>query len=154
MVNREFAFETGVAIALAAGPAAITVRIPPAYRPDPVRFAALLLAVSLDRPDSRPRVVVNARTGTIVVTGEVELSPVAISHKTLTVDVGPPGGGAGGAAPNGFRPLGEPEPAPRPQLESLLKALNQLRVPTADVIHILRELHASGKLHAEFVENG
>ncbi|QDT14096.1 flagellar basal body P-ring protein FlgI [Alienimonas californiensis] len=151
-VNREFAFETGAEIALAAGPAAVTVRIPPAYRPDPVRFAALLLAVSLERPDSRPRVVVNARTGTIIVTGEVELSPVAISHKTLTVDVGPPGGR--GAANNGFRPLGEPEPQPRPQLESLLQALNQLRVPTADVIHILRELHASGKLHAEFVEGG
>jgi len=151
VVNREFAFETGVEIALAAGPSAISVRIPAAYRDNPVRFAAILLALSLDRPESRPRVVVNARTGTIVVTGEVELSPVAISHKTLTVDVGAPGGGA---PVNGFSSLGEPEQAPRPQLESLLKALNQLRVPTADVIHILRELHASGKLHAEFVENG
>ena len=151
VVNREFAFEAGVNVARATGPTAVAVRIPPAYHADPVRFAALLLAVPLDRPESRPRVVVNARTGTIVVTGEVELSPVAISHKTLTVDVGLPDPDGGGGA---FRPLGEPDPAPRPQLESLLKALNQLRVPTADVIHILRELHASGKLHAEFVENG
>ena len=152
-VNREFAFETGAEVARAVGPSAVTVRIPPPYHPDPVRFTALLLAVPLDRPESRPRVVVNARTGTIVVTGEVELSPVAISHKTLTVDVAAPNA-AGGPNGGGFRPLGEPEPTPRPQLESLLKALNQLRVPTADVIHILRELHASGKLHAEFVENG
>ena len=89
-VNREFAFETGSEVARAVGPSAVTVRIPPPYHPDPVRFAALLLAVPLDRPESRPRVVVNARTGTIVVTGEVELSPVAISHKTLTVDVAAP----------------------------------------------------------------
>ncbi|NNJ27033.1 flagellar basal body P-ring protein FlgI [Alienimonas chondri] len=153
-VNREFDFGAGFHVAKAAGPSAIQVRIPPAYHLDPVRFAALLLAVPLDRPESRPRVVVNARTGTIVVTGEVELSPVAISHKTLTVDVGAPPAAAGGRPANGFSPLGEPEPTPRPQLESLLKALNQLRVPTSDVIHILRELHASGKLHAEFVENG
>ena len=149
VVNREFAFEAGTEVALATGPSSVAVRIPPAYHADPVRFAALLLAVPLDRPEARPRVVVNARTGTIVVTGEVELSPVAISHKTLTVDVGLPDPGAGA-----FRPLGEPDPTPRPQLESLLKALNQLRVPTDDVIQILRELHRSGKLHAEFVENG
>ena len=153
VVNEEFAFEAGGPVARAVGPAGVSVRIPPAYRDDPVRFAALLLAVPLDRSLSRPRVVVNARTGTIVVTGEVEISPVAISHKTLTVDVGlpPPGAETGGG---GFRPLGDDAPAPRPQLESLLKALNQLRVPTEDVIDILRELHNSGKLHAEFVESG
>ena len=153
VVNQEFAFEAGGEVARAVGPAAVSVRIPHAYRADPVRFAALLLAVPLDRTDARPRVVVNARTGTIVVTGEVEISPVAIAHETLTVDVGLPPPGAGDAA-GGFRPLGDDAPAPRPQLESLLKALNQLRVPTADVIHILRELHNSGKLHAEFVETG
>ena len=157
VTNREFAFEAGGDVAQATGPAAVTVRIPDAYHADPVGFAALLLAVPLDGPGARPRVVVNARTGTIVVTGDVEISPVAISHKTLNVDVGLPPGGMGGAG--GFRPVGEADPrdpaaAPRPQLDNLLKALNQLRVPTEDVIHILRELHRSGKLHAEFEETG
>ena len=111
VVNQEFAFEAGGEVARATGPAAVSVRIPHAYRTDPVRFAALLLAVPLDRTDARPRVVVNARTGTIVVTGEVEISPVAISHETLTVDVGLPPPGAADV-PGGFRPLGDEPTAP------------------------------------------
>jgi flagellar P-ring protein precursor FlgI len=33
-----------------------------------------------------------------------------------------------------------------------VNSLNQLRVPAADIIAIIRELHASGKLHAELIE--
>ena len=151
VVNEEFGFEAGTAIARADGPGSVVVRVPPAYGEDPVRFTALLLDVGVDRPGRQPRVVVNPRTGTIVVTGEVEISPVAISHRTLTVEVGglPPDPRGGG-----FRPIGEDDLGPRPQLDSLLQALNQLRVPTEDVIHILRTLHKSGKLHAEFIEAG
>jgi hypothetical protein len=34
----------------------------------------------------------------------------------------------------------------------LLGALQQLNVPTSDVIEIIRLLHKSGKLHAEYIE--
>ena len=39
------------------------------------------------------------------------------------------------------------------RLQQLVEALNQLRVPTEDVISIIRELHRSGKLHAQYDEH-
>jgi flagellar P-ring protein precursor FlgI len=53
-----------------------------------------------------------------------------------------------------FVPLVDREESQSPQrLDDLVKALNQLRVPTSDIIQILRELNRSGKLHAVYVEN-
>jgi flagellar P-ring protein precursor FlgI len=53
-----------------------------------------------------------------------------------------------------FVPLLDRDASQSPQrLDDLVKALNQLRVPTSDIIQILRELHRSGKLHAVYVEN-
>jgi flagellar P-ring protein precursor FlgI len=97
-------------------------------------------------------VVINSRTGTIIVTGEVEVSPVMISHKSFSIEVGPDES-LGGAAPGPFVGFvdGQGRQSPQ-QLKQLLDALNQLRVPAADIMAILRELHATGKLHAELVE--
>ena len=120
---------------------AIDVRIPEQYD-NPVEFAALLMDVVVIDVGNRARVVVNARQGTIVVTGNVEISPVAIAHRNLNIDIADPfvdvGNQGGRQAPQ--------------QLADLVTALNQLKVPTADVIAILRHLHESGSLHAEFIE--
>jgi flagellar P-ring protein precursor FlgI len=120
---------------------AIDVRIPEQYD-NPVEFAALLMDVVVVDVGNRARVVVNARQGTIVVTGNVEISPVAIAHRNLNVEIADPfvdvGNQGGRQAPQ--------------QLADLVTALNQLKVPTADVIAILRHLHESGSLHAEFIE--
>ena len=39
------------------------------------------------------------------------------------------------------------------QLDSLVQSLNRLRIPTADIIDIIRELYRSGKLHAVYDEH-
>lgn len=154
VVNAEFSFESsGTRLARALGPGVVEVQIPRQYQDDPVTFLALLLAVGIDNPHTEARVVVNTRTGTVVVTGEVELSPVVISHKNLTVQVGNEPA-AGGPAASQFVSLTDPEGTGAPQhLQDLMDALNQLRVPTSDVIDILRELHRSGKLHAVYEEH-
>lgn len=154
VINAEFSFETSTnELAKAIGPGVIEVKVPEQYVSDPVRFLSLLLGVGIDNPHSEARVVVNVKSETIVVTGEVEISPVVISHKNLTVQVGdqvfeedqPQGR---------FVPLLDRDASQSPQrLDDLVKALNQLRVPTSDIIQILRELHRSGKLHAVYVEN-
>jgi flagellar P-ring protein precursor FlgI len=153
VVNAEFSFEAGYSeLAKATAPGVVQVRIPEQYRDDHVRFVALLLAVGIDNPHTQARVVVNPKTGVIVVTGEVELSPVVIAHKNLTVQVG------GDVLPEELPPsrfvqLDDLPADQAPQrLEELIEALNQLRVPTADVIAILRELHRTGKLHAVYEE--
>jgi flagellar P-ring protein precursor FlgI len=154
VINAEFSFEARTnELAKAISPGVIEVQVPDQYVSDPVRFLSLLLSVGIDNPHTEARVVVNVKSETIVVTGEVEISPVVISHKNLTVQVGnqAPFDNAPEAR---FVPLVDREESQSPQrLDDLVKALNQLRVPTSDIIQILRELNRSGKLHAVYVEN-
>lgn len=158
VVNREFSFETSSReLARAIGPGVIQVEVPRAYLESPVQFVAEVLNVTVDNPHTQGRVVVNAKSGTVVVTGEVEISPVVISHENLTVEVGTTqtaatgGGNNQAAAP--FVPVDQQNPGSTQQLQQLVQALNQLRVPTEDVISIIRELHRSGKLHAAYEEH-
>ena len=149
VVNADFSFEAGREIAQAMGPGAISVEIPDQYQNDPVDFLAHLMEIGVDNPSTQARVVVNTKSGTVVVTGEVEISPVIIAHKKLTVRVGDP---LAEPEPDRFRVVGAKNDPARPQLDQLVEALNSMQVPTEDVIDILRELNRSGKLHAEFIE--
>ncbi|MBW3542027.1 MAG: flagellar basal body P-ring protein FlgI [Planctomycetes bacterium] len=150
-VNLEFVHETTYDIARAAGPGLIEVVVPQQYHNDPVSFMAALMAVGVENPHTQARVVVNAASGTVIVTGEVEISPVIISHKNLTVQVGGPGAATGGPQP--FVSIDGDRSAPSGgRLQQLVEGLNELRVPTSDVIDILRELHRTGKLHAVYEE--
>jgi flagellar P-ring protein FlgI len=151
VINEEFRFEVGRDLARPVGPGFVEVVVPEAYRETPVRFVADLLGVGIDNPHSQARVVVNQDTETVIVTGEVEISPTLIAHKNLTVQIG--GTPLPGGAPEGgrFVPLMDQQlgaGASPTQLKQLVDALNQLRVPTADVISIIRELQRTGKLHA------
>jgi flagellar P-ring protein precursor FlgI len=153
VINQEYSFEVGgKQVARPVNPGVVEVAIPPQYREAPVDFIAQVLDTSIDIPTTQARVVINSKTGTIVVTGEVELSPVMISHKSFSIEVGPDEL-LGGEVPGPFIGLDEGQSRQSPQqLKELLDALNQLRVPAADIMAIIRELHATGKLHAELVE--
>lgn len=141
-INTRFLLEANnVNIARAASAVAVDVIIPPQYD-NHVEFLGLLTDITVKEAGTAARVVVNAKQGTIIVTGEVEISSAIIAHKNLNVEITSP-----------FVEVrnqnGEQSPQ---QLADLVNALNQLKVPTSDVIGILRELHYSGRLHAEFVE--
>lgn len=154
VINYEFSFETRTnELAKAISPGVVEVQIPQQYINDPVRFLSFLLGVGIDNPHTEARVVVNVKSQTIVVTGEVEISPVVISHKNLSVQVGVPQP-FDELPESRFVPIVDRDVSQSPQrLDDLVKALNQLRVPTSDIIQILREIHRSGKLHAVYVEN-
>jgi flagellar P-ring protein precursor FlgI len=145
-VNEEFRFEVGSSrIANAISASVVEVALPKQYIDDPVNFTALLLDVGIDNPQSESRVVVNSRSKTVIIDGEVEIRPVVISHKGLRVEVG--------AEPGPFvslNTLGQEKPQ---QLEDLIHGLEELRVPIEDIISIIRELNRSGALHAVYVEN-
>lgn len=156
VVNADISFEAdGRKLAKAISPGVVQVTIPEQYRSDPMRFIAQVLDVGIDNPHTQARVVVNAKAGTVIVTGEVEISPVAVSHKNLTLTIGSPDDQAEPAEPVpgvGFVPVVDQQSRQSPQrLKQLIDALNQLKVPTTDVIDILKELHRSGKLHAELI---
>ena len=64
----------------------IVVSIPPSLAGSPSEFIALLENLTVE-PDSMSRIIVNERTGTIVMGKEVHVAPVAIMHGNLTVEV-------------------------------------------------------------------
>jgi len=153
VINGEFTFEVGgQQVARPVNPGVVEVAIPPQYRETPVDFIAQVLDVGIDIPTTQAKVILNSRTGTVIVTGEVEISPVVIAHKSFSVEVGPIDP-FGGAPPGPFVGITDGQGRQSPQqLKQLVDALNQLRVPAADIISIIRELHATGKLHAELVD--
>ena len=140
----------------------VTIDVPIFQRKDPVAYLSpvLLDYIDPDLIDVGARVVINDRTGTIVIKGDVQISPVVISHDNLTITtITPP------------RPQPEPDadgmlPAPGVQnfvgmdperrggtrLVELLSAFNQLKVPARDRIAILRRMKKSGALHASLIE--
>ena len=134
----------------------IVVQVPTFEQTDPAAFISQILRSYVDpsQISTGARVVVNERTGTIVVTGEVQISPVIISHKGMTITtITPP------IIPTelnrleddvNFVPV-DPEKRGGTQLGDLLAAFNQLKVEAEDRIAIVKELHRSGKLHAQLI---
>lgn len=143
-------------------PSTIRVLLDPQSAVDPVMLIAALETLSV-LPDIKARVVVNERTGTVVVNGDVRVAPVAIAHGGITVRVQttfevsqppPLSSGQTQVVPQTQVDASE-EPARMVYLrdgasvESLVKALNALGVSPRDLIAILQSLKAAGALHAE-----
>lgn len=127
----------------------IEIQLPPEYHDDPVAFVGLVLNVGIDTPQSQARVLVNTRTQQIVVTGDVEIGPVIVRSKSLTVEIGAAPTEGNGA----FVPVVDPKSEmSSPHLTQLLAALRQLEAPQDEVIDILREIHRSGVMHAVYEE--
>src|SRR5256886_2736028 len=84
-VNRKFS-ANGAPVAHAENSALVSVVIPPDYTARSIEFLSELEKVPVDA-DRPARVVVNERTGTIVMGGDVHISPVAIMHGNLTIEI-------------------------------------------------------------------
>ena len=64
----------------------IEVRIPDAYRARSVEFIAAIEGIQVET-DRSARIVVNEKTGTVVLGNDVRIAPVSILHGNLTVEV-------------------------------------------------------------------
>ncbi|MEM7247693.1 MAG: flagellar basal body P-ring protein FlgI [Acidobacteriota bacterium] len=154
----------GQGAAQAVDPATIEVRIPTRWHHDTAEFLALLGSVRV-RPDVPARVVINERTGTIVVGETVRISRVAVAHGNLSVAVAteplvsqPPAFSDGETVETFDSTLRVEEEVallsvlPRTtSLGDLVSALNALGASPRDVMSILQSLRAAGALHAELV---
>lgn len=117
-------------------------------------------------PERRARVVVDQRSGTIVMGEDVRISRVAVSQGNLTLRIQE---APVVAQPNPFSP-GETVVVPRTNvgiedepgiglaeipsgtsLSEVVAGLNALGVAPRDMIDILKSIKASGALHAEFI---
>ncbi len=119
----------------------IVVKIPEVYNHDPVAFAADLLEVTIEDPQTESRVVINPRAGTIVISGDVEIGDVVVTHKNVVVDAT--------QAP-AFAAI-DVDDSSKPKLQTLVDQLNSLKVPPTDMIEIIRGIERNGKLHGRLI---
>ncbi len=138
----------------------VELKIPSDFRNNMVPLMASLENIEIT-PDSAARVVVDEKTGTVVLGREVRISRVAVSHGNLQVtvsegaDVSQPGPFSAGttvatprtdiAAREERRNLNVVEGA---TLQELVDGLNSLGATPRDLISILRTLKSAGALHA------
>ena len=77
--------ENGETISYVVDPKEVIVNIPMAERERPDGFISRVQQLSLPRIPAEARVQINSRTGTLIITGDVEISPVVIAQKGLTI---------------------------------------------------------------------
>ena len=144
----------------------IIVKVPERYGERVPVLMAELEALEVT-PDNPVRVVINERTGTVVLGSGVRLSPVAIAHGGLTVEIqessnvsqpnaGLYGGGAGETVVTPESSIKVTEGggqlhtlAPGASLSEVVRALNAIGVTPRDLVAIMQALKAAGALHAE-----
>ena len=160
VINKQF--PSDIPIAQAVNPGLINVDTPSDWKTRMTEFIARIedLKVEVDVP---ARIVVNERTGTIVMGKDVRISPVAILHGNLSVEiqtrfsVSQPGPGSKGTTeviPE-QTVTAKDEPAKNVVLkggatvEELVRALTAIGSTARDIIAILQNLRAAGALDAE-----
>ncbi len=157
-VSRRF----GPNVAIPLDARAIQLRLP-TNQGDRVRFLAELESLDIELVEDMPRVIINARTGSVVMNQGVKIDPVAVAHGALTVKISKEpvvsqpaplsqgqtvatartavdvniGPGSLGALPRGA------------SLEEVVRALNLLGANAQDLVAILQAMKAAGALKAE-----
>ncbi|MEW6517289.1 MAG: flagellar basal body P-ring protein FlgI [candidate division FCPU426 bacterium] len=140
----------------------IEISIPDAFQPNPVGFIAEALQLTVEVPEAA-RVVIDERTGTVVIGGEVRISKAAVSHGGLHIAI------------SGETKISQPLPLTLghtvvaeelslradererglmvlPEgttIEELVRALNAVGTLPRDTVVILENLKALGALHAQ-----
>jgi flagellar P-ring protein precursor FlgI len=160
VVNHHFSASPSIAKADNSG--LVSVSIPPTFSTRGTEFVAELesLTVETDRP---AKVVINERTGTIVMGKEVRVSPVAIMHGNLTVEIQttfnvsqPNALATGTTAVVPQVNVGVKEEKARnvvlkegATVEELVRALTTIGSTARDIIAILQALRSAGALESE-----
>ncbi|MCP4448131.1 MAG: flagellar basal body P-ring protein FlgI [Myxococcales bacterium] len=150
-------------VAIVRDPGSVTVMIHPEWRARAVHFVATLESIHAI-PDVPARVIVDERTGTVVVGAGVTLSSVAVAHGALTVTVAE---GTTISQPGGILSGGETATARDSKLQvteetgdlrvipnattvgDVASALNALGAKPRDLVSIFQALKAAGALRAE-----
>lgn len=150
-------------VATTTDPGTVILKIPESYANHTVEFAAALETLEV-RPDVQAKVVLNERTGTIVMGENVRISTVAVSHGNLSLVIKET---PRVSQPAPFSKTGDTVVVPRTDMKvveesrrlmmvpegasigDVIRALNLLGVTPRDLIGILQAIKAAGALQAE-----
>jgi len=144
----------GQILATAVDPKNIVVVIPEIERERPDSFISRVQRLPVPQLPTEARVQINDKTGTLIITGDVEISPVVISHKGLTISTISPQ-----PVPSVRTPMLTTKDAISldttntggAKLQDLVDTLDKIKVPAEDRITIVKELFKTGKLHAKLI---
>jgi len=140
VINRELqSGELGVLFAYAKNGSTVVVNIPSAYRVNPVGFISRLERLPVEYPSSEARVVIDQKTWTVVINGDVRILPVAISHGDISVTV--PGLGPGDRLIE-INTEGT-------LLSDVVQGLKQLKASPEDLAQIIMAIERAGALQAK-----
>ena len=149
-------------VAVSSDPGSVALTIPEPYAQRAVEFVAALERLEV-RPDVQAKVVLNERTGTVVMGDSVRISTVAVTHGSLSLVVKetpqvsqPAAVSSGETAVTPKTDVKVEEPERRLMLlqegasiGDVVRALNLLGVTPRDLISILQAVKAAGALQAE-----
>ncbi len=139
-----------------------------------VSFIGLLENIAFEPVRPKAKVVVNSRTGTVVIGGDVRISPAAVAHGSLSVKIKEDtkllsegtgtvvgtsatvaGTAAATAADTEIEVDQQPARAfvfdPGIELQTLVDALNETGTTATDMVAILEALREAGSLRAELI---
>jgi len=130
-----------------------------------VAFLSTVENLEFDPADGAAKIIVNSRTGTIVVGQNVKLKPAAITHGGMTVSikenysVSQPNGLSGGntvVVPNSDIEVSEEDSRmfkfePGITLDELVRAVNQVGAAPSDLMAILQALKQAGAIEGQLI---
>lgn len=153
----------GIAKAIDAVSIKVSAPTEPSQR---VAFASLVENIAVEPGEAAARVVVNSRTGTVVIGANVQIRPAAVSHGTLVVSVtenqqaSQPGAfsRAGRTVVTqqsdidvGFKGNHTFMVPPSITLQDIVDGVNRVGATPADIVAILQALKQAGALRAELI---
>ena len=159
-INKKF----GGDLAQALDGVSVSVRAPKNLN-QRVSFMSMIEALEVTPGEPPARVVINSRTGTVVINRSVRVTAAAVSHGTISVaitatnEVSQPNAFSGGQTTevqNATIDVGEPNKPmflfqPGVELRQIVDAVNQIGATPSALIAILEALKSSGSLRAELV---
>lgn len=152
----------GIAQALDAGSIRVTAPIDPSQR---VNYLSVIENLEVEAGKAVAKVIINSRTGTIVIGQDVRVQPAAVTHGSLTVaitedtSVSQPEAFSDGQtvvtprsrvnAEQELRPMFKF--APGTTLDEIVRAVNQVGASPSDLMAILEALKQAGALQADLI---
>lgn len=131
-----------------------------------IAYLATLEALQIEPGDAPARVIVNSRTGTVVISSHVQVQAAAVAHGSLSVTITER---SDVSQPNAFSQGGTTQVTPRStvdvqqadarlfkfqagvNLDEIVRAVNQVGAAPGDLVAILEALKQAGALRAELV---
>ena len=131
LVAKEINDTLGDDTAKAADDSTVLVTVPIGFKKGLVSFISTIKDIKV-APDTVARIVINERTGTIVIGENVRISTVAVSHGNVSVQI--------------VEPV-----TPNTTIHDVVKALNTIGATTQDIIAIFQAMKVAGALQAEII---